>query len=430
MTTDIMYKKTLKFILIYFSLFSISANAALNLELTQGIDTAIPIAVIPFIESPEISDIVCADLSNSGRFHLVNTSSTEGLSYAASNVNYPYWLGKKINNLVIGTVASNWGKYTVNIQLLDIYGHSVLLNKQFIATKGQLRHLAHRISDLIYQQLIGERGIFSTKIAYVVIQKKSTKQAKYLLMIADADGHNPKQLLVSNEPIMSPAWSPDGKNIAYVSFEGRNSAIYIQNIATGSRRILSKYSGINGAPSWSPDGKSIALVLTLTGYPKIYTIELDTSKLQQITDGASLDTEPSWAPDGKSIVFTSNSGGSPQIYQIFLGSKSPKRLSYHGNYNARGSFTSNGKNIVMLNRDDGRFNIAVQDLKTGRLNILFDLGINKSPSVAANGSMVAYATIFDGRGVLGESSIDGRVKLRLPAQEGEVQDPAWSPFLD
>ena len=415
---------------IYISLFSISAHAALNLELTQGIDTAIPIAVIPFTENPEISDIIRADLNNSGRFHLIDTSAMEKISHGASNIDYSYWLNRKINNIVVGTVTSNWGKYTVNIQLLDIYGRSVLINKQFIAAKNQLRHLAHRISDLIYQQLIGERGIFSTKIAYVVTQKKSTKHAKYSLMIADADGHNPKQLLISNEPIMSPAWSPDGKNIAYVSFEGRNSAIYIQNIATGNRRILSKYSGINGAPAWSPDGKSIALVLTLTGYPKIYTIDLDTEKLQQITDGASLDTEPSWAPDGKSIIYTSNSGGSPQIYQIFIGSKTPKRLSYHGSYNARGSFTANGKSIVMLNRNDGRFNIAVQDLKTGRLNILFDLGINKSPSVAANGSMVAYATIFDGRGVLGESSIDGRVKLRLPAQEGEVQDPAWSPFLE
>jgi TolB protein len=416
--------------LISFSLFSTSINAALDLELTQGIDTAIPIAVVPFAEHPEISEIVSADLKNSGRFRLIESSSMGQLPRDISNIDYSYWLGKKINNVVMGTVISGLGKYQVNIQLFDIYGHSVLLNKQFVSTKGQLRHLAHRISDLIYQQLTGERGVFSTKIAYILAQKKSAKQVKYSLMVADADGYIPKQLLVSNEPIMSPAWSPDGKNIAYVSFEGRNSAIYVQNVATGSRHILSKHPGINGAPAWSPDGNSIALVLTLTGYPKIYTIDLATSRLQQITDGASLDTEPSWSPDGKSIVFTSNNGGSPQIYQIFIGSKNPKRLSYHGSYNARGVFTANGKNIVMLNRDDGRFNIAVQDLKTGRLNILSDLGINKSPSVAANGSMVVYATIFDGRGVLGESSIDGKVKLRLPAQEGDVQDPAWSPFLD
>jgi len=426
-----MHKKIiLFFILMCCSCFSITATAALDLELTQGIDSAIPLAVVPFAGSSEVSDIVSADLKNSGRFHIVDISAMGQFPHNSSEVDYSYWLGKKINNLVVGTVSTSWGKYNINVQLLDIYSHSILLNKQFTASKEQLRHLAHHISDLIYQQLTGERGIFSTKIAYVVVQKKSPQNIKYSLVVSDADGYNPKQLVVSNEPIMSPAWSPNGKNIAYVSFEGRNSAIYVQDIVTGNRRVLSKYPGVNGAPAWSPDGKKIALVLTLTGYPKIYTLDVDTSHLEQITEGASLDTEPSWAQDGKSIIFTSNSGGAPQIYQVVIGSKSPKRITYNGNYNARGAFTPNGKSIVMLNRDGGRFNIAVQDLKTGRINILFDEGINKSPSVAANGSMVVYATILNGRGVLGESSIDGRIKLRLPAQEGDVQDPAWSPFLD
>lgn len=425
----IMQKKVMKIILIFLCLFSTSIYAALDLELTQGTDSAIPIAIVPFAEQPEISNIITSDLQNSGRFRLMDSASMEQMPHDSSGVDYSYWLQKKVNNVAVANVTSSWGKYTINFQLLDVYSHTVILNKQFIVTKDQLRPLAHHISDLIYQQLIGERGIFSTKIAYVLVQK-SVKQSKYSLVVADADGYGPKQLLVSNEPIMSPSWSPDGKNIAYVSFEGRDPAIYTQNIAAGNRHVLSKYPGINGAPAWSPDGNKIALVLTLTGYPKIYTIDLATSKLDQITNGASLDTEPSWSPDGKAIIFTSNSGGAPQIYQVFLGNKNIKRITYRGNYNARASFTPNGKNIVMLNRDGSRFNIAVQDLGTGRLTILADLGINKSPSVAANGGMVVYATIFEGRGVLGESSIDGRVKLRLPTQEGDVQDPAWSPFLD
>lgn len=421
-------KKILTLIIFTTFFLATPSFAALDLELTQGTDNAIPIAIVPFIEQTEMPGVIVNDLQNSGRFRILDTSNMQQ-PHTVTDVDYTYWNQQKVNNLVIGKVTLAGDKYNVSFQLFDVYGKAVLLDKQFVIDKKQTRQLAHHISDLIYQQLIGERGVFSTKIAYVLVQRSSAKSAKYSLMVADADGYGPKTLLLSPEPIMSPAWSPDGKNIAYVSFENRRAAIYIQNVLTGGRKILTQYSGINGAPAYSPDGTKIALVLTLTGYPKIYVYDLPSSKLNRITDGSSLDTEPSWSIDNKSLLFTSDSGGSPQIYQVYLDDKRIKRVTYHGSYNVRASFTSDGKNIVMLNRDGGRFNIAVQDA-SGRLNILANESINKSPSIAPNGSMVVYATIYNGRGVLSEVSTDGRVKLTLPAQEGDVQDPAWSPFLD
>jgi len=422
--------KILKVCIIGVLLLATNVYAALDLELTQGIDKALPIAIMSFSEHNDIADIISSDLQNSGRFRVVNIDAPQQISYGVHAVNYAYWAQQKIDNVVIGSTRSTGKKYKIRFKLLDVYGKSILLNKDYIIPKTQLRALAHHISDLIYQEVTGERGVFSTKIAYILVQRNPGKPTKYSLIAADADGYNPKQLLASSEPIMSPAWSPDGKNIAYVSFENKQAAIYIQNIATGKRTLITQFPGINGAPAWSPDGEQLALVLSKTGYPKIYLLNLQTKKLQQITHGYSMDTEPSWSPDGKSIIFTSDRGGSPQIYQLDLQSKNIQRLTFQGGYNARASFTPDGKNIVMLNRDNSMFNIAIQNLTTGQVTILTQFGMNKSPSVAPNGKMIAYATDYGGQGVLAEVSIDGLIKLRLPSQEGNVQEPAWSPFLN
>ncbi len=402
--------------------------AVLEIEITQGVDNAMPIAILPFVgqeaiksADSQITAIVGNDLKNSGKFRLVGTAD------------HKTWYAQKVEVVVTGQVrALGGGQFQVTFKLFDIYSKNRLLEKEFTVKAEQLRKLAHHISDMIYQQLTGDRGIFSTKIAYILVSDRHGRHAKYKFQIADSDGYNPRTLLVSNFPLMSPSWSPDGKKIAYVSFEGNRAAIYVQNIATGSRRILSKFPGINGAPAWSPNGRNIALVLTQTGYPKIYILDVATSRLERITDDWYADTEPSWAPDGKSLIFTSDRGGigSPQIYRIDIESKQVERITYSGSYNARASYTSSGKTIIMLHKEGNMFSIAEQDLQSGRVTVLTQFGLHESPSIAPNGKMVVYATNNNGRGMLAEVSIDGRVKLLLPAGEGAVQEPAWSPFIN
>ncbi|MEI8055143.1 MAG: Tol-Pal system beta propeller repeat protein TolB [bacterium] len=400
--------------LFYFS----NAFAVLEIEITQGADNAMPIAILPF--DSQVTGVIRNDLKNSGKFRLVETADPEA------------WRSQKVEGVVTGQIKElGGGQLQVTFKLLDVYSKNKL-EKEFTVKTEQLRKLAHHISDMIYQQLTGDRGIFSTKIAYILVSERHGRHAKYKFQVADSDGYNPHTLLVSNFPLMSPAWSPDGRKIAYVSFEGNRAAIYVQDIATGSRRVISKFPGINGAPAWSPDGRKIALVLTQTGYPKIYILDVATSRLERITDDWYADTEPSWSPDGKSLIFTSDRGGigSPQIYRIDIESKQVERITYSGSYNARAAYTSNGKAIVMLHKDGNMFSIAEQDLQSGRITVLTQFGLNESPSVAPNGKMIVYATNHNGRGMLAEVSIDGRVKLLLPAGDGAVQEPAWSPFIN
>jgi len=431
-----MFKKIHKFIalnlLLLLSFMFSNAYAILDLELTEGVNSALPIAIVPFVGQDIITDsdknvhaIISKDLQNSGKFRLLDTTNMPN----SATIDYSLWQQQKANDVVVGAVKkSSGGQYQVSFTLHDIYGQKVLLTKNYTVPAAELRILAHHISDLIYQALTGDHGIFSTKIAYVVVERMGTK-AKYSLEVADVDGFNPRSMLVSSEPIMSPAWSSDGKQIAYVSFEGNRAAIYKQNVATGVRSIVTKYPGINGAPAWSPDGSKMAVVLTQTGYPKIYVLNLANNNLDQLTSDWYLDTEPSWAPDGRSIIFTSDRGGSPQIYRVYLDSKKVERVSYNGSYNARALFTPDGKSVVMLHQDGNGFAIALQDLATQRVNVLTHSGDNESPGVAPNGKMIVYATNSGGKGVLAIISVDGGVKLLLPSRKGSVQEPAWSPYL-
>lgn len=431
-------KFTFSIIFICSFLFSTQLYAMLDLELTQGVSSAIPIAIMPFLGEETIANqdnsvrlVINKDLQNSGKFTLASVDNLLPSIGNSGAINYDFWRTKKVDAVVTGKVQKiDSSNYQISFQLLNVYNKITLLDRQYKVPTSQLRALAHHISDLIYEKLIGDRGIFSTKIAYIVVKRDMTnKTAQYSLEVADADGFNPRNLLTSSQPLMSPAWSYDGTKIAYVSFEGNRAAIYVQDVATGGRQVLSNYPGINGAPAWSPDGKKMAVVLSTTGYPKIYTLDLASKNLTQITSDISIDTEPSWSPDGKSLLFTSNRGGGPQIYRVYIDSKKVERISYHGNYNARASFTADGKNVVMLHQDGNLFSIAIQDLDSGRLTTLTRSDYDESPSVAPNGKMIVYATNNNGRGVLAAVSSDGKVKLLLPAREGEVQEPAWSPFL-
>jgi TolB protein len=424
--------------LLFLAILPYSAHAILSMELTRGVAGATPIAVVPFSgqASQDISGIISNDLQNSGRFNVYGRNKISVFPSNANEVRADYFRKLGTDNVVLGELNNLGGdRYEIRFQLLDLFRgkgeNSVVLGKKYTVSGRELRAIAHHISDLIYQQITGVKGIFSTKLAYVLVQRNGAA-TRYVLEVSDQDGFNPRPLLNSPEPIMSPSWSPNGKQIAYVSFEGRKAGIYIQDVSTGSRRLLSEFPGINGAPSWSPDGRKLALVLSKNGSPNIYVMDLSSRQLTQVTRDFSINTEPSWSPDGRSLLFTSNrSGGTrPQIYQVQIGNGSISRISYDGDYNARASYTRDGRHIAMIHRVSGVYHIAVLDLDSGTLRVLnSSAGDSSSPSIAPNGSMILYDTSNSGRGVLGMTSSDGRIQLILPARNGEAQDPAWSPFL-
>lgn len=401
---------------------------ALDLELTQGINSALPIAINSFGSDPaaaELSHVIESDLNISGQFRIV--SGPQGPN-AQSSVDVLRQLGA--DSVVTGKVSRTGNGYQVSFSLADAVSKgSILLTKSYQINQAQVRALAHHISDEVYQKLTGERGIFSTRIAYISVQR-GRQNSRYSLEVADADGHNPQSLLVSSEPIMSPSWSPDGRSISYVSFEKKRAQIFTVSVETGQRKLITSFPGINGAPAWSPDGRRLSVVLSKSGTPKIYEVDLGSGSMKQITFGDAIDTEPRYSPDGNSLLFTSGRGGSPQIYKLALASGQVTRMTFDGNYNARASYTPDMKNIVMLHRgEDRKFNIGVQGTSGGPIATLTFSGMDESPSVSPNSRLVLYATHMQDKGVLGIVSIDGRIRMRLPAREGDVQEPAWSPYL-
>lgn len=436
-------RKLLNLLLFLFVFQPFSAFAILNMELTRGISGAIPIAVVPFATSnnnpppQDVSMVIGSDLQNSGRFKVVGKNSLTTFPSNARDVSTDYFRRLGTDNVVIGKVNSlGADRYQVSFQLLDMYqgtgSGNAVLDKTYTVSGSQLRAVAHRISDLIYQNITGIKGVFLTKIVYVVVQRKDEddEHARYILEVSDQDGYNPRPLLTSPEPIMSPAWSPNGKQIAYVSFENRHAGIYLQEVSSGARRLLSKFPGINGAPAWSPDGRKLALVLSKSGSPNIYVMDIESHHLSQITNDFYINTEPAWSSDGKSLLFTSNRGGGVQVYQINLLTRNVSRVTFDGDYNARASFTRDGKNIAMIHRVSNIYNIALLNLDAGTTRIISSKTQDSaSPSVAPNGSMILYDTVYNGRNVLAMVSSDGRIQLVLPARNGEAQDPAWSPFL-
>lgn len=419
-----LFKRVIMCALMVFS----SVIFGLDLELTQGINSALPIAINTFgfdSRSQELTTIMQGDLRLSGQFKLINDPSGDGQSSIA------VWRQAGADNLVTGRVIKvGSNRYDVSFELLDAVANGrLLLKKNFQVSGNDIRPLAHHISDLIYEKLTGERGIFSTRIAYVLVQRAGGR-TRYSLEVADADGNGPQSLLVSSEPIMSPSWSPDGQQIAYVSFEKKKAQIFTVVVATGKRRLVTDFVGINGAPTWSVDGQQLAVVLSKGGNPKIYSVDLTSGNLKQLTFGEAIDTEPRFAPDGRSLLFTSGRGGSPQVYRLSLSDGSVTRVTYDGKYNARATYTPDQKRIVMLHKEeDSRFNIAVQDLDNSQVTPLTFSTLDESPSVSPNGRLILYATRHQDQGVLGIVSVDGRIRMRLPAREGDVQEPAWSPFL-
>lgn len=408
-------------------------RAELTIEITRGVEGALPIAVVPFGWSgPErkpldAAGIIQADLARSGRFKPLPEDDMLTHPSRPENIQWPAWRALGQDYLVIGGLRqSGADQFEVQFHLFDVYRGKALAAYRLPARTRDLRRTAHRISDLIYEKITGEPGAFATRIAYITVGEQNGRRI-YKLQIADADGYRPRTVVVSPEPLMSPAWSPDGKRLAYVSFERRSSAVYIQTLATGEREKVAEFSGINGAPTWSPDGGRLALTLSKDGSPDIYVADLTSRRLTRLTRSFAIDTEPAWSPDGKSLVFTSDRGGSPQIYTISAAGGNPRRLTFEGNYNARATFSPDGRRLALVHGGNG-YRIAVLDLEEGGMRVLTPGPLDESPSFAPNGRMVLYATQAGGRGQLAAVSVDGRVRQRLKTEEGDVREPAWSPF--
>ncbi len=411
-------------------------SAALEIEITEGIEGAAPIAIVPFgwqgmaAEAPlDIGAVVAADLSRSGRFKALPERDMLTKPTDATKIRFRNWQALGQDNLLIGQVRETGaGRFVIQFQLFDVYKGEQLTGYSMPSSAKALRQTAHRISDIVYEQLTGQKGAFSTRIAYVTVVRNKNSQPQYRLQVADADGFNPQTITTSSEPIMSPAWSPNGEKIAYVSFEGRHSAIYVQTISSGKRERVSSAPGINGAPAWSPDGSKLSMTLSVGGSPDIYILDLITGSLRQLTKGYAIETESSWSRDGKMIAYTSDRGGRPQIYQIPVQGGKAKRLTYEGSYNARPVFSPDGKSLAMIHRQGSAYQIAVLELDSGILQVLTNGKLDESPSFAPNGSMILYAAKKGERGLLAAVSADGRVHQNLVMKGGEVRDPAWSPF--
>lgn len=414
---------------------SMPAAAILTIEITQGVDGGLPVAIVPFggagKDRPpqDVAAIIEADLARSGRFAPLDKKLFVSRPTELNQVIYKDWRIVKAEALVIGKVRPvDPGHWQVEFRLIDVYKEKQLAGYSFVVAGDRLRAVAHQISDIVYEKLTGEPGVFSTRIAYVT-RERSARRFQYKLQIADSDGYSPVTVLNSVEPLMSPAWSPDGTRVAYVSFEQRRPILYLQNVVHGSRARLAEFDGINSAPAFAPDGSKIALTLSRDGNTEIYVMRLSDNALTRLTHNPAIDTEPSWSPDGREIVFTSDRSGRPQIYRMRADGSQVERVTFEGEYNARASYSPDGKMLTLVSGAQGRYHAALLHLQSSVLQVLTDTALDESPSFAPNGRLILYATERAGRGVLASVSSDGRVRQLLKLQEGDVREPAWSPFI-
>ena len=412
-----------------------AAHAVLTIEITGGSQAALPIAIVPFGEegtsAPEnISDIISNDLASSGRFDPVAKGDLISQPHSQEEINFTDWRLLRAEGLLVGKVASQDGEnYQVDVELFDVYKAERLIGKRYKVKASGLRSLAHQIADLVYETLTGEKGYFSTRLAFVSETGSASGDKRYVLQVSDADGSNPRTILQSTQPIMSPSWSPDSERLAYVSFENGKPEIFVQELRNGNREVVASFEALNSAPAWSPDGKKLALTLSRNGNPEIYVLDLGSGDLTRVTNNSqAIDTEPVWTADGREILFTSDRGGKPQIYRINANGGRAARVTYEGGYNASPDISADGRLLTMVHAVDGKFHIAVQDLETGAVQVLTDTRADESPSFAPNGRMILYATEQNGERVLARVSVDGQLKQRLGESGKSVREPAWSPF--
>jgi TolB protein len=422
--------RSLRFVFAVVALFLLpfAARAQLTIEIVGGAGTAIPIAIVPFGGESSfplgISGIVAADLQRSGMFRLVNAEGVTPRPVRAEDIQADMWRGRGADAVVVGSMQTlPDGRVEVRFALMDVVKKSLLVAMTYTVTPAQFRATAHKIADVIYEKLTGDPGVFSTRIAYI------TKAGpRYQLLVADADGADPQVVVTSNEPLLSPRWSPEGSRIAYVSFEQKKPVVYVQNLANGSRQAVANFRGSNSAPAWSPDGRRLAVTLTKDGGSQVYVMAADGTNAQRVMTSNAIDTEAAFTVDGGSLMFTSDRGGTPQVYRLNLGSGAVERLTFDGSYNVSPRPTPDGKAFVFVRRDGGRFQVAIQELGSRQMQVLTGGPVDESPSLAPNGKLILYANESNGRGALAAVSTDGRVKQRLVSAGADVREPAWGPY--
>jgi len=411
------------------------AQAELVIEVSGGTESALPIAIVPFgnegVAPPlDIAEIISNDLARSGRFEPLPQQDLISQPHEKAQVNFKDWRLLRSEGLLIGKMTSEDGEmYKVQFQLFDVYKSQQLIGKRYQVPASGLRQLAHQIADQVYQELTGEMGVFATRLAFVSVVNKSDGAKQFALQVSDSDGANPRTVLQSKQPILSPSWSPEGKRLAYVSFENGKAEVYVQEMRSGRRNAVAAFKGINSAPSWSPDGKKLALTLSKSGNSEIYVLELASGKLTRLTNNSqAIDTEAVWMPNSNELLFTSDRGGRPQVYKIPATGGRAKRVTFEGSYNASPDISPDGKTLAMVYGENGKYYIAVQDLATGSVQVLTETGKDESPSFAPNGRLILYATEINGKGELGAVSVDGRFHQRMGESTSNVREPAWSPI--
>ena len=428
------------FVLVAFASIPLAASAQsqdlLEIRITKGVEGALPIAIVPFDweadvpASVDVSAVVAADLQGSGRFSPMPAADLPSRPTSFSEINFKDWRLLGMDNLVIGQIKqTDADQFAIEFRVIDVITEKQLAGFRIPTSSENFRLSAHHVSDLIFETILKIKGAFATRIAYVTVERINNKDSKFRLHIADSDGYNARTILESHEPLLSPAWSPAGDHLAYVSFEERNSAIYVQDVRSGKREKVAFGRGINSSPAFSPDGNRLVMTRSSDGNPDIFVMDLNTKQQRRLTTHPAIDTEARWTPDGRHVVFTSDRGGGPQIYRVPIDGGEPERITFNmGNYNSRASLSPDGKRMAVVNGGNKGYRIAVVDLERGGFDILTDASLDESPSFAPNGAMIIYATMAGASAELAAVSVDGRVRQRLAVQKGEVREPAWGPI--